>query len=197
MLPLPNGTLCSFASLVCDVPVSGRTVRWPGVVSSTLPTMAGRVWYYRTVGEREYCRRLAALLWRNNQSPTGAVPSAICLGVRFPRDWRYLSYDRGAVDALSGFLGDLRWAWKRKNETGVFLDYHNKEIDYLLGPVRQRLYATIPDDFRREFCPPTGFWLCLPPVLTYRAEVLVDGETPWSSLEGMVFRQEYAALYAV
>eukprot|EP00171_Calliarthron_tuberculosum_P007069 IDg7069t1 len=83
------------------------------------------------------------------------------------------------------------------NEQGLFVDYHNKEFDYYRISVKRELYVPIPVDFRQEFCPPNGFWPCLPLVLTYRAEVFMSPDNPWASIEGTVFRTEYAALYAV
>eukprot|EP00171_Calliarthron_tuberculosum_P022285 IDg22285t1 len=83
------------------------------------------------------------------------------------------------------------------NEHGLFVDYHNKEFDYYRIPVKRELYVPIPAGLRQEFCPPNGFWPCLPLVLTYRAEVFMSPDNPWASVEGTVFRTEYAALYAV
>lgn len=83
------------------------------------------------------------------------------------------------------------------NESGHGLDYLNNELDYRRVPVRQRIYAVIPEWFREQFCPPNGFWSCAPLVLTYRAEVFVDATEPRQTVEATVFRTEYAAPYAV
>lgn len=70
------------------------------------------------------------------------------------------------------------------NEVGIFGSYHNKELEYLRVPVMREFYARIPDWFCLDHCPHYGFGKCLTPVLTCRAEVLVDAVDPWVTLEG-------------
>lgn len=68
------------------------------------------------------------------------------------------------------------------------MDYRNKEFDEVNKPVRKRIYASILDLFRVEYCPPNGFWSCLTSVLTYLSEVSVYAADPWRSFEATVFR---------
>lgn len=97
---------------------------------------------------------------------------------------------------MSSFLTEVRWDWRRLNENGVFVDYQDKEFDYLIMPVRHRVCVKIITGSREEFCPPSGFWLCLTYILKYRTELFMAGVAPWSTVASAVFRTVYEALYS-
>lgn len=79
----------------------------------------------------------------------------------------------------------------------MFFDFQKKEYDYLLVPVRKKSQAHIAECFRRNYSPPYGYWPCLSPMWTHLAEVYVTVPDVCVTLEYLVFRTEYACLYAV
>lgn len=83
------------------------------------------------------------------------------------------------------------------NKSSCRLDYHNKEFDYIRAPVLQRIYSTISAGLIEAFFRTNGFWLCMAPMLNYKAEVFVDAAEPWQTAEATVFQTEYASLYVV
>lgn len=88
---------------------------------------------------------------------------------------------------MSSFLAKVRWAWRRMNDYGVFVDYYNKELDCILGTVRRRIYVKIPIEFCDESCPSNAFGPCFTLVLTYRTDFFMSGVVPCSTVEGIVF----------
>lgn len=77
-------------------------------------------------GEQEYCDRLEYVLGHAHLIGSSAGVKLLCTGPRFQRDWSYLPHDWVSYDALSRFPEDVRLDWKKMNENGCYLDYHNK-----------------------------------------------------------------------
>lgn len=61
-------------------------------------------WFYRTLGDNEYCCHIGVVLYGETDETLNSSADVMCLGLRVFRELSYLSHDRGANYMMSNFL---------------------------------------------------------------------------------------------
>eukprot|EP00171_Calliarthron_tuberculosum_P009128 IDg9128t1 len=106
------------------------------------------VWFYRARGEAEYGERLRALLssYSRFSKVNIAEPHLFCLGLRFPRNFRFIPHGRfGHLhehDTYATHNEHIRETMYFMTRHKVICDYHNTEADILTDEGVAALYST-------------------------------------------------------